>query len=165
MFKKEALLVVGFLLSASPCFAVTEATAELKDANGKMLGTATFVQEKDGVQVSVNVSGLTPGKHAMHIHAVGKCEAPSFSSAGPHLGEGQMSAMGGGMAMGTMAGDLPALVVGKDGKGQATVLNKNISLEGGENALLDSDGAALILHPTATSKKRIACGAITSGVK
>jgi superoxide dismutase, Cu-Zn family len=165
MFKKLALLSVGLLLFADSCSAAPEAIATIKDAKGKMLGTATFVQEQEGVRVNVNVSGVAPGKHAMHIHAVGKCDAPAFTSAGSHLGEGQMNTMGSGMAMGSMAGDLPVLVVGKDGKGQANILNKNISFEGGENPLLDDDGAALILHLTATSKQRIACGAITSGVK
>lgn len=166
MFKKLSLLSLGLLLSAGPCLAVTEATAELKDAAGKVIGTAAFVQEQEGVRVTVDVSGLTPGQRAMHIHAIGKCDAPAFTSAGPHLGDGQISAMGGGgMAMGAMAGDLPTLVVGKDGKGQANILNKNISLEGGKNPLIDGDGAALIVHLNATSKKRIACGVVTPGGK
>jgi len=33
----------------------------------------------------VQVRGLKPGEHGFHIHAVGKCDPPAFTSAGAHF--------------------------------------------------------------------------------
>ena len=44
-------------------------------------GTAVFVERDNGtgkeVEVTLNVSGLKPGRHGVHLHAVGKC-SPDF---------------------------------------------------------------------------------------
>ncbi len=37
-----------------------------------------------GVSIDLDVKGLPPGEHAIHFHAVPKCEAP-FTSAGGHF--------------------------------------------------------------------------------
>lgn len=54
-----------------------------KDKDGKTIGTATLREQAGGVLVLVRVEpkGLKPGLHAVHIHAVGKCDAPAFTSA------------------------------------------------------------------------------------
>src|SRR5688572_25024815 len=39
------------------------ATAELRDASGAVVGTATFTQAPSGVQIVGSVRGLTPGQH------------------------------------------------------------------------------------------------------
>ena len=36
------------------------------------------------VSIALDVKGLPPGEHALHFHAVPKCEAP-FASAGGHF--------------------------------------------------------------------------------
>ena len=46
---------------------------------------ARFRQGAGGVTVQLNVKGLTPGLHAVHVHAVGKCEGPAFTSAADHF--------------------------------------------------------------------------------
>ena len=61
------------------------AKADIADAQGKKVGTAEFTQTPEGVKIALTVSGLAPGQHAFHIHAVGNCEAPDFKSAGPHF--------------------------------------------------------------------------------
>src|SRR5262245_44064696 len=61
------------------------AVARLVDGNGRTVGNATFLQERKGVRILLDVSGLSPGVKAVHIHAVGRCEPPSFDSAGPHF--------------------------------------------------------------------------------
>src|SRR5262245_24323847 len=65
--------------------AAKAAKASLKDAKGAEVGSATFTQADGGVEVAIEVSGLKPGKHGYHIHAVGKCEGPDFKSAGGHF--------------------------------------------------------------------------------
>jgi superoxide dismutase, Cu-Zn family len=55
-------------------------------------GTAEFTEMSTDtgkeVVVTVSVKGLKPGLHGVHLHAVGKCEAPSFTAAGGHFDPG-----------------------------------------------------------------------------
>jgi len=77
-----------FLVSAalSPQRAgAQDATINLMNSRGQVAGHATLVQEPGSVRLRVDVTGLAPGAHGIHIHAVGKCEPPSFDSAGPHF--------------------------------------------------------------------------------
>jgi Cu-Zn family superoxide dismutase len=62
------------------------AVAVLAPASGKnVAGQVTFLQETEGVRVTANLTGLTPGKHGFHIHEKGDCSAADFSSAGGHF--------------------------------------------------------------------------------
>ncbi len=54
-------------------------------ANGKVKGQVTFLEETEGVRVTANIEGLTPGKHGFHIHEKGDCSAADFTSAGGHF--------------------------------------------------------------------------------
>ena len=56
------------------------AIAELKDAGGKVIGNANLAQTQAGVLITLKVTGISPGEHAFHVHATGKCEPP-FTSA------------------------------------------------------------------------------------
>lgn len=70
----------------------TEEASDVKTLNvtfsatsdSKLAGTAEFIQKGDSVTMVVNLSGLTPGEHAIHIHEKGDCSAPDGSSAGGH---------------------------------------------------------------------------------
>jgi Cu-Zn family superoxide dismutase len=61
------------------------ARAEIKNAQGKSVGTASLRETKDGLLIIVNAKGLPEGLHAVHIHSVGRCEGPAFASAGGHF--------------------------------------------------------------------------------
>src|SRR5580765_6795089 len=54
-------------------------------------GTAEFTESQQGtgklVTITVTVSGLKPGMHGVHLHAVGKC-TPDFAAAGGHFDPG-----------------------------------------------------------------------------
>ena len=54
-------------------------------------GTADFVEKTQGtgtmVEITLTVSGVKPGLHGVHLHAVGKCE-PDFTAAGGHFDPG-----------------------------------------------------------------------------
>ncbi len=72
-------------LMSLPLLAQKGATkVELKNAQGQSVGTATLSPAKGGVSIALNLKDLPPGVHAIHIHAVAKCEAP-FTSAGGHF--------------------------------------------------------------------------------
>lgn len=143
------------------------AVANLQDAQGKAIGTATATQGADTLTVSLRVEGLSPGDHGVHVHTVGKCDGPKFESAGAHLNPGNRQ-HGIENAQGQHVGDMPNLTIGKDGRGTVTYPLKGGSID----ALLDSDGSALVIHakpddqktdPSGDSGDRIACGVFTPG--
>jgi len=145
------------------------AAAEVKDAAGRTVGTANLTQLGSAVRIVMEVRGLPVGVKAVHIHEVGKCEGPSFNSAGGHFNPGgrQHGALN---PQGSHAGDMPNLTVAADGTGRLETTTEQISLVTGPTALSDADGSALVIHaapddfrtdPTGNSGARIACGVIT----
>ena len=60
-----------------------EATAIMSGPDGEDMGTVALTQGPNGVLVSADVTGLSPGGHGFHIHEVGSC-SPDFGAAGDH---------------------------------------------------------------------------------
>lgn len=145
------------------------AHAEVKGADGKKLGDVTIEQLPHGVLITGELTGLSPGVHAFHVHEVGKCEPP-FATAGGHFNPGGHK-HGLKADAGAHAGDMPNLRVGQDGKVAFEVQNHSVSLKGGDPTnLADADGSALVIHatgddytsdPAGNAGGRIACGVIT----
>src|SRR6266498_2788369 len=117
MLGKNTLFVIAlFLIGLSlPSILVAQerARADLKNTEGKTVGTADLRETKEGVLIALRVTALPPGLHAVHIHAAGKCEAPAFSSAGAHFNPLNMK-HGLKNTDGPHAGDLPDLLVNKE---------------------------------------------------
>ena len=161
---------VGSPAGSSPSRGVgPEATAVMHDASGRTLGTLTLVDGSQGIIVSGRLTGLPPGQHALHLHAVGRCDAPAFTTAGGHWNPT-------GREHGTMNpngphfGDLPTITVGSDSAVTITSATPGGTLRG-TNALLDADGAAVVIHavaddnrtnPAGNAGARIACGVVTA---
>ncbi len=168
-------IAIVLLLSLASAAAVAAdkpgkgATATLAKADGTAVGTASFTNRPGGVWMKVEVQGLVPGTHGIHLHAVGTCTAPDFASAGPHWNP--MHKMHGLQSpQGAHMGDLPNLVVKADGSGKLETMIKGATFDSGEMSLFDSDGTALVIHagpddnvtdPSGNSGGRIACGAVT----
>src|SRR6516165_140268 len=57
--------------------ATSTASAQLKTADGKDVGTATLTQTRGGVRIALALKGLPPGEHAFHLHGVEKCKPNS----------------------------------------------------------------------------------------
>ena len=143
-------------------------SAPLIDAQGRPVGEARLQQTPNGLLLKLELRNATPGTHAIHIHQVGRCDAPSFESAGGHFGPGNK---GHGFlnSRGPHAGDLPNLEVPATGQLSVEHLLKDVTLDGGPASLLDGDGSALVIHaekddyasdPAGKSGDRIACGRI-----
>ncbi|HTJ24258.1 MAG TPA: superoxide dismutase family protein [Gemmatimonadaceae bacterium] len=144
------------------------ASATLHDASGRRVGTVTFADSYSGVMIRGTVSDLGLGTHAIHIHAIGKCEAP-FTTAGGHFNpltrqHGYLNPRG------PHLGDLPNLTTPAAGSLTFEFLLPGVTLKG-TNALLDGDGAAVVIHaskddyltdPAGNAGARAACGVITA---
>jgi Cu-Zn family superoxide dismutase len=164
------VIIVGLALAgcAGLQYGSPQATAELRNAKGDQVGQASFWEDAKGVRILVEVQGIAPGAHGIHIHAVGKCDPPDFTTAGGHFNpsgkkHGFMNPAG------PHNGDLPNLQVGPDGKGRLEYVNALVTLGAGTTSLFGPDGTALVLHarpdddvtdPSGDSGARIACGVI-----
>jgi Cu-Zn family superoxide dismutase len=122
------------------------ATAELQSPAGASVGEVTFKQHPSGgpVTVRVRAHGLEPGFHGFHVHAVGRCDPPTFASAGPHLGAPHQ-------IHDDHRGDLPVLLVRADGSAAAVSVTDRFSLA----ELRDADGSAVIVHANADNYANI----------
>jgi Cu-Zn family superoxide dismutase len=157
-------LLAGTALAEAP----TAATAELRDASGGSLGVARLVEVAGGVHITGTVQGLPPGRHGLHVHAVGTCDGPAFASAGGHFNPtGKKHGLRG--PEGAHAGDLPNLSAGADGTAAIDGVARGATLAAGASPLLDADGAALVIHareddemtdPAGSSGDRIVCGVL-----
>jgi Cu-Zn family superoxide dismutase len=164
-----ALLIVLFLwIRTADAGAQAQGRADLKDTAGKSVGRAALSERGNGVLIRVDVQGLPRGLHAVHVHAVGKCEGPSFTSAGGHFNPLNKK-HGFNNPDGPHAGDLSDMVVNQDGAGRYEVLVESITLGPGKTSVFDVDGSAIVIHataddnvsdPTGNSGDRIACGVI-----
>jgi Cu-Zn family superoxide dismutase len=144
------------------------AHADIVSATGQKIGTATFTPADGGVRIDVDVSQLPPGTHGIHIHAVGKCEGPNFTTAGGHFNPAGKK-HGKDNPEGEHNGDLLNLEIGADGHGIASLLDANVTLGDGPTSLFQPSGTAIVIHagpddyktdPAGNSGARIACGPI-----
>lgn len=144
------------------------ARGALLNAQGSDVGIATIDRLPDGsMTLTLVTTGVPAGTYGAHVHMVGQCDAPRFTSAGAHWNptsrqHGRLNPQG------SHHGDLPNLLVAPDGRGRLSA-----ALQGafdGAGGLMDADGAALVVHarpddeltdPTGNSGDRIACAVLT----
>jgi Cu-Zn family superoxide dismutase len=133
----------------------------LVNVAGASIGAVQAEQRAGGTYLRVAVQGLPPGDHGLHLHAVGRCDIPTFESAGGHWNpagrqHGHLNPAG------SHAGDLPNLTASANGRGAI-----NFLATGG--SLADADGTALVIHsqpddyrtdPSGNSGGRIACAVL-----
>jgi len=163
--------LAGALLCAAAALpaAAQTASAPLQDAQGKEVGSVNLTQTPRGVLINLSVKGLPPGEHAFHVHAVGKCEGPGFTTAGGHFNPDNHK-HGLLAAEGAHAGDMPNLHIPQSGDLTVEVVNAAVTLDKGKpNSLFDADGSAIVIHagsddyktdPTGEAGGRIACGVV-----
>lgn len=156
--------------AAEPLQPVNSAKVSLIAAAGSPVkGDFTLQSEGYGVLIRGEITGLNPGEeHGFHLHEVGECALPDFSSAGGHFNPTK-SPHGGPESESSHLGDLPNLEADESGRATVEVMVDGATLEdkdGSPNQLL---GKALVVHalpddyktqPSGGSGDRIACGVI-----
>ncbi|HTW24340.1 MAG TPA: superoxide dismutase family protein [Candidatus Baltobacteraceae bacterium] len=167
--KARFLVVVpALLLMSAVCVQAQTAHANIVDSTGKSVGKATLKQTSGGVEIKASLANLPAGTHGMHIHAVGKCDAPDFKTAGGHFNP-DMKKHGMDNPDGMHAGDLPNIEVGADGKAKVKVVDAHVTLKDGDHSLFHDGGTSIVIHagaddyktdPSGNSGNRIACGVI-----
>lgn len=146
------------------------AYADILNAQGSKIGTAKITATASGLEIAVSASQLAPGEHGIHIHTVGKCEAPAFTTAGGHFNptsahHGIQNVQGPHPHL----GDLANLTIGPDGTGKAVFAVPGATLGDGPNSLFHDGGTSLVIHakaddmmsdPSGNSGDRVACGVV-----
>jgi Cu-Zn family superoxide dismutase len=146
------------------------AIARLAGLDGKPVGTASFRAVGGGVLIELDLTGLSPGPHGMHLHVSGQCDAKSgFMKAGPILSLRQGRRHGYLAKNGPLTGDLPNQFAGADGRLKASLVTNAFTLGNGKRSIFDRDGASLIVkkraddyrtQPIGNAGDRIACGVV-----
>ncbi|HKT13856.1 MAG TPA: superoxide dismutase family protein [Allosphingosinicella sp.] len=142
------------------------AAADIRDAAGAVKAHSEVKLAPGGLRIGVKADAMAAGTYGIHIHAVGRCDAPGFTSAGPHWNPTARQ-HGKDNPQGMHHGDLPNIVIGADGRGSLDFV-----IAGATPAdLLDADGAAVVIHagpddyrtdPSGNSGARVACGVLAA---
>lgn len=141
-------------------------TAELQAKSGSQVqGVLVFMEHDGEVYIKGRISGLSPGKHGIHVHTNGNCDSLDGMSAGGHY-----SPTGGRHNAPTEAnrhlGDLGNIVAGPDGVAEVNITAEGVTLALiGMKSIIDR---AIVIHaneddftdPAGNSGARVACGVI-----
>jgi Cu-Zn family superoxide dismutase len=133
-------------------------------AGSKVEGRILFEAEGDRVEVSGRITGLSPGRHGIHIHTYGDCSAPDAESAGHHFNPTHQDHGAPGDPI-RHVGDLGNLDAGDDGVVNFKLTDARIALEGpdgilGRAVIVDARPDDLKSQPNGESGARLACGVI-----
>lgn len=159
------------LLSATAALADTATVTINKitpDGVGEAIGKATITDSSSGAVIAIEVAGIPPGEHGMHVHEKGDCGAGERDgkkvagfAAGPHYDPAKTGKHAGPEGAGHL-GDLPKLVA-TEGTTKATLTAPHVKVS-------DIAGRTLMIHEGGDSysdtpelgggKARIACGVI-----
>ena len=171
MHKPTSLpLIFAGVASLTACATPSDAPASassvaLVGSNGQQMGTVRMWETPGAVSFRVDGNGLTVGRKGLHVHAVGRCDAPAFTTAGSHWNPASRK-HGLSNPQGPHAGDLPNVPVAANGTLRETVVLTGANLA----ALRDADGSALVVHageddnvtdPSGNSGDRIACAVLS----
>jgi len=135
---------------------------------GQSIGTVTITEGPGGLVFTPKLTGLLPGSHGFHVHQNPDCATASKDgkpvpglAAGGHYDPAGTAKHLGPQGAGHL-GDLPALIVGDDGKATTAVVAPRLKMA-------DMKGRSLMIHaggdnysdqpaPLGGGGARVACG-------
>lgn len=158
-----SLFSLYFLLGAASPNLVVDMQTVSGNGQSKNIGTVTISEAKCGVLITPNLHDLSPGTHGFHVHQNPSC-ADKAMAAGGHLDPAKTGQHDGPYQNKGHLGDLPILVVDKDGTATLPGLAPRLTMD-------DFKDRALMIHMNGdnysdTPEKlggggaRIACGVI-----
>ena len=157
-------------LAISSCSHLHKDSKELKvlaKSNSDVTGTINVSENKDGVKIHLDLSGLKPKhQHGFHVHEKGDCSSPDAKSAGGHFSP-DSSHHGAPTDRKHHLGDLGNVWSDSQGRIKTTIQDDHLTLSTkSTNSIMNR---ALVLHaekddfksqPSGNSGKRIACAVI-----
>ncbi len=166
MKRTWVLILIGLFISTSGYAATAKAVIKGTQELSSVSGQATLKDLPEGLEVKIEVSGVTPGMHGIHIHEKGSCDEAGNAAGGHYNPEGVKHGyiLKDGLS-GSHVGDMGNIEVGADGKGSLTMVIPGLTVNNGKyNAL----GRSVILHekqddfgqPTGNAGSRVGCGVI-----
>ncbi|ENN71916.1 hypothetical protein YQE_11411, partial [Dendroctonus ponderosae] len=134
----ETLFVIGCV-----AFASGEQQAVVKIVNNgtsKVDGVVYFKESTNGILVTGNITGLTPGSHGFHVHAIGDISGGCLTT-GAHFNPKNVS-HGGPNATVRHVGDLGNIEADETGLAVIKISDSIIALSG-ENSII---GRGIVIH-------------------
>ena len=143
------------------------AVAEITPTEGNQVrGSVELSGGNGATRIAGTLTGLKPGAHGLHIHAIGDCSAPDASSAGDHFNpDDDPHGSPQDLNDAHHVGDLGNVTANEKGEAEVNIEDDEIVLNGAESVI----GKALIVHsgqddfetqPAGDSGSRVACGEI-----
>ncbi|MDP4675103.1 MAG: superoxide dismutase family protein [Flavobacteriaceae bacterium] len=146
--------------------AISFAMEPKSDSN--VQGTSTFTADGETVVMNIELSGLTPGIHAVHLHETADCSAPDGTSTGGHWNPTFENHGAWGDAAGFHRGDIGNLTADESGNARLT-FETNLWCIDCEDPIKNIIGKAVIVHqgtddlvtqPTGNAGARVSCTGI-----
>lgn len=164
------LVCLTLVLFLSACLETGDTTkkVDMYNTSGDLVGTATFSEQAEGVNIKLKVEGLTPGFHGIHIHEYPKCDGPDFKSSGNHFDpEGKEHGLM--HPSGAHVGDLPNVEADSSGLVEVELIAQGATLLEGKKSILQNGGTSLIIdqdqddgvsQPSGNTGVRQICGVL-----
>lgn len=136
----SAAAMLGMLVATAASASSITVPMYLTNANGQgqAVGSIKIQDERCGVLLTPSLHDLPPGLHGFHIHTNPSC-ADSGMAAGAHLDPSHSDEHNGPYEVKSHLGDLPVLIVNKDGNATLPIFAPRLTLA-------KFKGHALMIH-------------------